>query len=1236
MTHLNSSLRKTPKYSPPVADNPDKLVDKKISLKDISSPTIFVNELTTAGEAFLTEPEPSSDHKLMREVVETILERDFSRLEKDSLKEVKPDSMKHSSTIKKLESHHDESHSRDPSDATMLLPRVKKLESNRDESPPKVSSDRMMLLSRRKDVESHHDETHSRDPSNPTMLSSEVKKLESNRDKSPSKFSSDPLLLSSGVKEIESNHDDKFHSNPLMLLPAIKKRESNRDESPPSDPTMLSSGVKNCESNCDENPAKFPSDPKMLSSRIKRSESKYSESSSEFPSDPKMLTSGVKKHESNCDKSPLKYPYIAMHSNVTKYPQFKAEEERLISSSKKIKPVMNPLNGEEERKGNFYPYLDDNPHKGYGESFHKMKSSGSSSKAIMTTPQKEMAKLMSLNVSYKGAKPSKETEMVIENEGGLGGNKVPHVKFQLNDIQDKEKKAKQVKIKTDLALEEDKKKASLKMVPFADFDIPLTETVIIEDFDIDALRDEIKNYLPCLEEEMKRIIQDTDRMAKGHSAKMNLAAELRVQSEKTTGQIKKEISCLLDEAIPKLDSVQKKLSDSKKSKNDLEKQKKELEEMEKNKPSHAAQIKKSLERTSGLLVTYTKEIEDLGSLRKSVQEKIKKSKESLKDQIQKTLQFYDNIIERARSALEKAALTAVKIDEKKAQSVDLCFVLDCTNSMGEFIHLVMDNVHEIIRALKLRFGGFSIRIGVLGYRDVHDRNRFETLNFTDNVDEVKNFLASIKVEGGDDLAEDVNGAFQQMLKLKWESSTRVVIHIADAPCHGREFHNLEHYAPHLKDRDYYLNYKYKGDKSYDIIFEDFKRKMLNYIFFGVDSVTDKMFDKFQSIYKRCGEKKCDLLFTQERIGRNAAAHFIQVVTHYISTSVSTSIKQTFKPLKNSIMPIKEKEVEVLLEADKEDDIQAVAPVRPGEDKKSYERFLILFEEVQPLQPKWESEKFFNEEIHAKIYYLYNENRLKNLIEGKVTFSKETASMMINTRPFAKGGYNLAYYCKAMPQISKQYYKMVLKKPMGRFEKAYYFSALKKNTMAIAISNQFNKLLKLADTLESERIYFTRVLVAKYAKKYYMLEAFIEGEIEKYTNNFTFVNENVPLMSAFSHFSYDYTKGKYMVADLQGHNNLLTDPVIHSYNLEFPNQGDMGLKGMLAFFRYHQCNHYCKALHLGEHEAQNERADAILETPTKFDLKEDYQKCKFYYCNENSKHQKLCINCKKQVDPLESW
>lgn len=85
--------------------------------------------------------------------------------------------------------------------------------------------------------------------------------------------------------------------------------------------------------------------------------------------------------------------------------------------------------------------------------------------------------------------------------------------------------------------------------------------------------------------------------------------------------------------------------------------------------------------------------------------------------------------------------------------------------------------------------------------------------------------------------------------------------------------------------------------------------------------------------------------------------------------------------------------------------------------------------------------------------------------------------------------------------------------------------------------------------------------------------------------------------AFSHYTYEKSKKKLMVVDLQGVfeaqadgtcQYVLTDPMIHKRKLGKQKQlsqwtfgrTDRGEKGMKAFFETHECNEVCRRLGLG--------------------------------------------------------
>ena len=78
--------------------------------------------------------------------------------------------------------------------------------------------------------------------------------------------------------------------------------------------------------------------------------------------------------------------------------------------------------------------------------------------------------------------------------------------------------------------------------------------------------------------------------------------------------------------------------------------------------------------------------------------------------------------------------------------------------------------------------------------------------------------------------------------------------------------------------------------------------------------------------------------------------------------------------------------------------------------------------------------------------------------------------------------------------------------------------------------------------------------------------------------------------AFSHFSYESSRGKQLVCDLQGVWNthdgfVLTDPVVHyvsSTGKRHKNGAtDKGLEGVRRFFATHKCCALCKRMALPE-------------------------------------------------------
>lgn len=132
---------------------------------------------------------------------------------------------------------------------------------------------------------------------------------------------------------------------------------------------------------------------------------------------------------------------------------------------------------------------------------------------------------------------------------------------------------------------------------------------------------------------------------------------------------------------------------------------------------------------------------------------------------------------------------------KDAERVDMVFIIDCTGSMRSYIESVKNSIRQIVDRTLSTNCDMKLRLAIVGYRDVGDRNRFEVMDFTSSVDDFRSFVASMHAGGGDDAPEDMAGATKEANKLTWESPTKIAFIIADAPCHGTEYHHFEDSYP---------------------------------------------------------------------------------------------------------------------------------------------------------------------------------------------------------------------------------------------------------------------------------------------------------------------------------------------------------------------------------------------------------------------------------------------------------
>jgi len=210
----------------------------------------------------------------------------------------------------------------------------------------------------------------------------------------------------------------------------------------------------------------------------------------------------------------------------------------------------------------------------------------------------------------------------------------------------------------------------------------------------------------------------------------------------------------------------------------------------------------------------------------------------------------------------------------KSNSVDLLFVIDATGSMGSWLDAAVKRSQEIASTARRENPAIKFRFGAVFYRDPIDVETDENTFFdlTDNVDKLKEKMATQEPTGGGDGPEDWVGGYKIALnQISWDpKSSKAIIHIADAPAHGDDW------GGHCKHQD-------QNKLLAPLIRECAHRK----IFFqgiNIGSYPKQSYEKISEIYHAEGGK-CKIA-DFESGGKVSAADFLQDIAREVILTIA--------------------------------------------------------------------------------------------------------------------------------------------------------------------------------------------------------------------------------------------------------------------------------------------------------------------------------------------------------------
>ena len=555
----------------------------------------------------------------------------------------------------------------------------------------------------------------------------------------------------------------------------------------------------------------------------------------------------------------------------------------------------------------------------------------------------------------------------------------------------------------------------------------------------------------------------------------------------------------------------------------------------------------------------------------------------------------------------------------KDTNLDIMFIMDLTGSMGIWLTEAKKSVKNIIEEITDNNPGAKIRMSFIGYRDfldVNEKRQYDSQEFTENIDEFNNFLSKLDCSGGGDEPEDIVGALRQALNMNWISNAKYAVLVCDAPCHGKQYHNISYDKfsegdPEGKLEDAVKIFYDKGITFYCIEINNTTKKMFNIM---KDIYNDESKFHVEKLGNSVHQFSFFVAFSASVLLGNAKygkVKFADILTNYRNETIEQIMKKYYNGNINNLnITNNDSLTSQLINQIENLDLG-------GEDKKLFD-FINRMNDLSINKDQKEQNMLLENPSNINNIFNNNSNNdcfITNIMEENVKkIEKKEINYVLKALSYNKNQNSVNDWIN--PTIEEKIFKTklqisfdTLKKDNEKKEYEIYFvdRLLDKNKKGIIPfyinSNLYNNptqyLKKIAyDELICEQIadYFNSLIETKlpYLKQFIKFQRHILYEIEDQNilnsiglNNKYIISEDsnsIQLMAAalpskrilqsFSHFSYQISGGQLIITDIKYDNELKKVTDFKIYSLK-----ENGYKKILEFFSSHICDNTCKNLDL---------------------------------------------------------
>ncbi|CAK73239.1 unnamed protein product (macronuclear) [Paramecium tetraurelia] len=496
---------------------------------------------------------------------------------------------------------------------------------------------------------------------------------------------------------------------------------------------------------------------------------------------------------------------------------------------------------------------------------------------------------------------------------------------------------------------------------------------------------------------------------------------------------------------------------------------------------------------------------------------------------------------------EKAQFLKLKSTISESNIIDVVFIMDLTGSMKPWKEEMEKAIYEILQQFDQTNKGYQMRFGFVGYRDECDKNdKITYINLTHDIEKFIKQISKFEAKGGGDLAEDIVAGFEKALELNFsqhEESLLCTFLIADAPCHGRQYHDLKSDDKIDKVEENHLEnalMRYKKIKECNFLCN-----------IKINNSTDKMFSKMQAVYplltittKKEPKEICEqVLFTLRQSLTKS-----NIIKSNLQKQVG--IKADFKKFKidENIKNSQQNKVDYWKNLLKSNYL------RQGGTNLQIQKQII-----ESLQSEDQNCQTFVFKAFDAINNMYVVLKIPKFI---VDLHKQG---MLDNQSIEK----------AEQQAESRFYSSIYACQM-----AHFFNI---TTSTVEEIPPLFYVLPICYTLKTPFYGMTKVYGETFIN--------IQHQFKKYTTNHHHSDPKYYYYSIFSHFSFIESGNTFVITDLQGCVNILSDPSIQTKKGEIPeldqDETNHFEKGIEIFLQtqHKECSYYCQLLQLSRDQFQ---------------------------------------------------